>query len=39
MEAQPFLADPTEQWVEHLELHIRDHYLRLRMAHKAAQVA
>ncbi|MGI9069495.1 MAG: glycosyltransferase family 4 protein [Pyrinomonadaceae bacterium] len=34
-----FLADTTEQWVEYLELLIRDRDLRLRMSHKAAQVA
>jgi len=34
-----FLADSTDEWVEYLELLIRDHDLRLRMSHKAAQVA
>jgi glycosyltransferase involved in cell wall biosynthesis len=34
-----FLADSTAQWVEYLELLIRDHDLRKRMSKKAAQVA
>jgi glycosyltransferase involved in cell wall biosynthesis len=34
-----FLADTTAQWVEYLELLIRDHPMRVRMSHKAAQVA
>ncbi len=34
-----FLANSTDEWVEYLELLIRDHDLRLRMSHKAAQVA
>lgn len=34
-----FLADTTDEWVEYLELLIRDHDLRMRMAHKAARVA
>jgi glycosyltransferase involved in cell wall biosynthesis len=34
-----FLADSTAEWVEYLELLVRDHDLRRRMAHKAARVA
>ena len=34
-----FLAHSTAEWVEYLELLVRDHDLRLRMADKAARVA
>ena len=34
-----FLADSEEEWVEYLSLLIKDHKLRLRMAHAAATAA
>ena len=34
-----FLADSEEEWVEYLSLLIKDHELRLRMAHAAATAA
>ncbi len=34
-----FLADSQEEWVEYLSLLIKDHDLRLRMAHAAASAA
>jgi glycosyltransferase involved in cell wall biosynthesis len=34
-----FLANSTDEWVEYLEMLIRDHDLRLRMSHQAAKVA